>query len=590
MKKRLLSLCLAVLMVCSAAVTCASASGPLTAARTAIEQAMNDYEVTEQTTLDDLLAAARAVVGSDIEVEVDDLLYAIVPATDRASGTLAVGFYLFRGSDELQFRVVRTLPCKVQTVEPDADTSARLDEVRTAMIRAMEAKPFTNHTTKAELLAAAQSAAKYGAEVEITYFGKDLATFEDAGKLTAWFTVTINGFCRESLADGTIAMLERKLPSGVSDNKAEWDIIRLTNVERVKEGKIPLTMVTPLQQACDIRASELVQRFEHTRPDGSLCFTAIPSSFAATTAGENIYQCSTSDVTGKQAVNAWMHSEGHRNNMLKASYHYMGAGTYKGEALQLFAAAYGDTIVSWKTGSGATAFADEDELQKEYLICTSSNGMVSYLPLDVKCMTKSGGTYTMKLNGVTVKLTVTSEISFEDVTASSYCHDAVYWAVEKGITKGTSSTTFSPASGCNRAQIITFLHRAAGEPKAAELKNWFVDVKRENYYYDAALWAREMNMFGEGDEGWGFFRPDEPCIRKYAVYFIWMAFGCPKPSKQAVFSDVDPNGGCADFMDAISWAVEQGITTGIGGGKFGPDDGCTRGQIVTFLYRAYKAA
>mgnify|MGYP005969311173 CR=1 FL=1 len=161
---------------------------------------------------------------------------------------------------------------------------------------------------------------------------------------------------------------------------------------------------------------------------------------------------------------------------------------------------------------------------------------------------------------------------FSDVAANAYYADAVAYAVEKGITTGTSATTFSPEESCTRAQIITFLWRAAGSPEPKNISP-FSDVKTDAYYAKAAAWAAENGM-ADGST----FSPDAPCTREMAVEFIWKHAGSPDAA-QANFTDVS--------SAAVSWAVEAGVTSGTSATEFSPDDICTRGQIVTFLYRAF---
>lgn len=164
---------------------------------------------------------------------------------------------------------------------------------------------------------------------------------------------------------------------------------------------------------------------------------------------------------------------------------------------------------------------------------------------------------------------------FTDVPADTYCYDAVTWAVKQGITSGTSGSTFSPNNSCTTAQILTFLWRASGSPAPAG-DNPFSDVKSGDYYAAAAAWAYEKGIVSGKT-----FGGDAPCTRSMAVTYMWKAAGSPS-AKAAGFTDV-PAG--ADFAPAVAWAVEQGITGGTGGGAFSPEKICTRGQIVTFLFR-----
>ena len=162
---------------------------------------------------------------------------------------------------------------------------------------------------------------------------------------------------------------------------------------------------------------------------------------------------------------------------------------------------------------------------------------------------------------------------FADVKQSAWYADSVEWAVGEDITTGTSATAFSPDTTCTRAQIITFLWRAAGSPKA-DGTYAIADVPAGQYYYDAVMWAAENDMIAQD----AAFGPDAPCTRQTAVEYMWKQAGSPDAA-DAGFADVS--------SDAVNWAVEQGVTNGTGANTFSPASTCTRAEIVTFLYRAF---
>lgn len=198
---------------------------------------------------------------------------------------------------------------------------------------------------------------------------------------------------------------------------------------------------------------------------------------------------------------------------------------------------------------------------------------------------KGDGKYTFTMPGSKVSVVasfskIAAAVSFRDVNQSDYYYDAVQWAVEKGITEGTSATTFSPDASCTRAQMVTFLYRAAGSPAPKSTVNPFKDVSSSDYYYNAVLWAIE-NGITTGVSA-DRFAPGATVSRAQTVTFLYRANGSPAASG-ASFSDV-----AADeyYANAVAWAVRSGITTGTGNGKFSPNADCTRGQIVTLLYRA----
>lgn len=173
-----------------------------------------------------------------------------------------------------------------------------------------------------------------------------------------------------------------------------------------------------------------------------------------------------------------------------------------------------------------------------------------------------------------------SQKGFNDVKPGDYFYDAVNWAVEKGITTGTSATTFSPNASCTRAQIVTFLWRASGSPEPKTASNPFTDVAANAYYCKAVLWAVE-NGITTGTSA-TTFSPDAPCTRAQGVTFLWRANGSKAASAAASFTDVASD---AYYAPAVAWAAEQNVTSGVGNGLFSSDTTCTRAQIVSMLYR-----
>ena len=177
---------------------------------------------------------------------------------------------------------------------------------------------------------------------------------------------------------------------------------------------------------------------------------------------------------------------------------------------------------------------------------------------------------------------IPTENPFTDVKESDYFATPVLWAVGKGITNGMSATSFAPNAPCTRGQIVTFLWRACGSPEPTKTDNPFTDVKSSEYYYKAVLWAVE-NGITTGLSA-TTFGPNATCTRGQVATFLWRSQGEPAPaSTNNPFSDVKTSD---YYCKAVLWAVENNVTQGVGGGKFAPNDSCTRGQIVTFLYRA----
>ena len=212
------------------------------------------------------------------------------------------------------------------------------------------------------------------------------------------------------------------------------------------------------------------------------------------------------------------------------------------------------------------------------LTVTDKNGK------ELKLTDKGNGkyTFTMPASKVEINATFVKEVEtspFSDVSTSAYYYEAVKWAREKGITGGIGNGLFGPNQPCTRAQIVTFLWRAAGSPVVNYAMN-MSDVPEGSYYAEAVRWALSEGITtGTGD---GKFSPDTTCTRAQSVTFLFRAIGRQVDSK-AEFNDVLTD---SYYANAVAWAVENGVTNGIGDGLFEPNNSCTRAQIVTFLYRA----
>lgn len=170
---------------------------------------------------------------------------------------------------------------------------------------------------------------------------------------------------------------------------------------------------------------------------------------------------------------------------------------------------------------------------------------------------------------------------FVDVAEGTYYYDPVLWAVANGITSGVDATHFEPEGTCTRAHAVTFLWRASGQPEPKTTNMPFRDVKPGSYYEMAVLWAVE-NKITNGT-GTTTFSPDENCTRAQIVTFLWRSEGEPYASdSNNPFTDIASD----YYMDAVFWAVKEGITNGTTPTTFSPNERCTRAQIVTFIYRA----
>ena len=239
-----------------------------------------------------------------------------------------------------------------------------------------------------------------------------------------------------------------------------------------------------------------------------------------------------------------------------------------------------------KKGSDVTITATPDKgCEVDEIVAKDANGN----KLTLKDNGDGTYTFTMPASKVTVTAAfaekkaepIVPEKLFADVSAEEYYYEAVKWASENGVTGGIGENLFGAKLPCTRAQIVTFLWRAAGSPEPKGMSG-FVDVSADAYYAKAVAWAVEQGIVSGTSAT--TFSPDAVCTRAQSVAFLYRAFG-EKANKAAGFSDVSAD---AYYADAVAWAVENGVASGIGGGLFAPDQDCARGQIVAFLYRAYQ--
>ena len=260
-----------------------------------------------------------------------------------------------------------------------------------------------------------------------------------------------------------------------------------------------------------------------------------------------------------------------------------GSGSY---TITVKDAQNGDVTADRKSASAGTTVTitvkPDSGYELDELTVTDSKGN------NLKLTGKGGGkyTFTMPSGKVTVEASFApakSENPFTDVPTGAYYEDAVLWAVKNGITGGTSATTFDPNGFCTRAQAVTFLWRAAGSPAPKSTAMPFTDVPAGSYYYDAVLWAIENGV----TKGTSIttFSPNANCSRGQIVTFLWRSQKSPDAAAANPFTDVAAN---AYYTSAVLWAVEKSITGGTSATTFSPSANCTRAQIVTFIYRCMK--
>ena len=244
---------------------------------------------------------------------------------------------------------------------------------------------------------------------------------------------------------------------------------------------------------------------------------------------------------------------------------------------------HGDVTVSPKSASKGDTVTITVKPDSGYELDTLTVKDASGSKIKVKDKGDGKFTFTMPASKVTVsaEFAEIKTLDFADVSTDAYYYEAVKWAAKKGITGGTGDGTFNPNGACTRAHIVTFLWRAAGSPAPKSTVS-FADVPAGSYYAKAVAWAVENGItLGTGD---GTFSPNATCTRAQSVTFLYRALGTA-PTTVNGFTDVTAD---AFYADAVAWAVESGVTNGTSASTFSPNNGCTRAQIVTFLYRAYQ--
>ena len=265
-------------------------------------------------------------------------------------------------------------------------------------------------------------------------------------------------------------------------------------------------------------------------------------------------------------ISAFAYCEGLKSIVLPEGVETIGSGVF-GRCIAL------ESIYLPKTlnGVGVFTFSHCDSLNDVYYAGNEADWKL----VDIDSSSDLPASVTMHYN-----YSVPTSTGFTDVAPGSYCYDAVQWAVANGITKGTDTTHFSPNVGCTRGQVVTFLWRAAGEPTVSGNVG-FVDVAPGSYCYEAVKWA-VANGITKGTDA-THFSPNATCTRGQVVTFMYRAAGEPAVGGSSGFVDVATGSYCCN---AVQWAVANGITKGTDTTHFSPNATCTRGQVVTFLYRA----
>lgn len=307
-------------------------------------------------------------------------------------------------------------------------------------------------------------------------------------------------------------------------------------------------------------------------------FISIVTKPTCLTEGFTTYACSCGECYTKDYVSA----VGHKTQLQNAKAAGCMTGGYTGDEVC--------TVCGKVFKQGSVIFAlghDPQPARVKAPTCTESGYTGDLICMRCGDMTQTGTTVAAaghKFFGGVCSVCGTKGAEavpeFDDVKPGAFYFDAVQWAVENGITNGTGKNTFSPNNVCSRYQIVMFLWRAAGQPEAKAAVS-FADVKPGDIFYEAVQWAVERGIT-KGTSSTSF-SPFAPCTRGQIVTFLCRSAGSPKVSGACNFSDVSSGSFC---HDAVIWASSEGITNGTSAGRFSPNEGCTRAQVVTFLYRA----
>ena len=366
-----------------------------------MKEALSNLMVTAKTTGKDVLKAVNDAAQNGATA-VWDKNYRYEASTSNIQGSISGNLIVTLGDKRDIISVHKGLP--INGTAADAAIDADYSEVS----RALHNYSVDNCTTEQELIDVANNAIKKGSKLTVLSCKKSEASYDREGKISISLKLERKGETRSRYVTIKLSKLRAELPKEISVTQDEWEVLRLTNIERYKTGAAPLAMVAPLVDAADIRVKEIVSdyRSDHRRPDGSKFSTAVDPSFAAIWKfGENAYE---SPLTPSKAVEGWMKSPGHKANILMKQYNYIGCGVtgksnYK-YWIQMFAIGRG--IINARTSTGSNHFKSVVDMERAYLICDTVEGIVGYIPLEADYMVKNGNQYTIYIRGVSVTVTV----------------------------------------------------------------------------------------------------------------------------------------------------------------------------------------
>ena len=376
-------------------------------------------------------------------------------------------------------------------------------------------------------------------------------------------------------------------------SEEEWEVLRLTNIERNKAGAVPLSTFDALDAAAKVRSDEIVTLFDHIRPDGSRCFTAL-DGIPYLSAGENIAAGQDSPAT---VVTAWMNSEGHRANILQESFRHLGAGYTETDGLyyrywtQMFVGGCSVKSLSVYGTNGTLNLPIGARIEDLGLILTVTCDLHgdTCLPLDSVDYSydssEPGDSFlTVRYDGKQYKLPVS--FGFSDVPKGKWYFKPVYYVTGRGYFSGTSASTFSPDMEMTRAMFVTVLARVAGADLSGYEAGQFTDVPANKYYAKAAAWAYQNGIVsGTGN---GLFSPGASITRQEAClmiskYLKYRGLTCRVKDDSGTFADDGSISGWA--KDAVYEIRSYGIISGKPGNLADPKGTATRAEVATMIMR-----
>ena len=428
--------------------------------------------------------------------------------------------------------------------------------------------------TSADVLAGLQTNAGSGVEW-VAGIGHPTFVWDD-NNIPADYTAVDAAIARATALDSSLYTNYSAVKDSINSVDRAKSKAQQTEVDAMAKAIEDAIAALQYKDADYTKVDEAIARANALNENDYIDFSAVKAALKAVVRGKNITEQSEVDAMAaaiENAINALVRKSSGGDDSDPTYAIEVNKDIQNGEVtVNRRYAERGDTVtITVKPDNG---------FQLDELTVIDKNGN------ELKLTDKGNGkyTFTMPARKVEIKATFVKEVEtspFSDVSTSAYYYEAVKWAQEKGITGGIGNGLFGPNQPCTRAQIVTFLWRAAGSPEPKTMSS-FSDVSADSYYAKAVAWAVENGITtGTGD---GKFSPDATCTRAQSVTFLFRAIGKLVDSK-AEFSDVLTD---SYYANAVAWAVENGVTNGIGDGLFGPDNSCTRAQIVTFLFRAYQ--